>query len=404
MKKTFAIMVALVALVAFTAPAWAADEAPGPNFTVGGRMLTDVGYHNVSKEFTANKKEDVTSAFVSLGNTSYLRGTFTSADKTTGGVVELSMSSKINNAETVGLRFAYGWWKVGNCKLYAGQTDNWLGSTAFAPKQYFGQTEGGKNEMTNWGHIYGGRNPQAGFQWESGMFGFQIALVQPGAEKIATLPATVDAYANLPRIDLALKLNAGGFLVQPGFGWSQLKMEGVASGADDNYTSMIFILPVKFSAGPFTAKVEGHWGKNIDGEWSGGRLPSLGTGLSANSTSTIKLGMPEIKTNGKIEDTTQVGGIVSAEFKILPVWTAAAGFGIEKLNNDAWKQSAASGGLAGKDDNYTRTGYFVSLPYEVTKNFTVHPEFAYYNYGDNPLTSKDYGTEWLAGLQFRFVF
>ena len=97
MKKIFAVMVALVALVAFTAPAWA-DEAPGPNFTVQGRMLTDLGYHNVSKEMTNNKKEDVTSAFLSLGNTSFLRSTFTSVDKSTGGVVELGLSSKINNA------------------------------------------------------------------------------------------------------------------------------------------------------------------------------------------------------------------------------------------------------------------------------------------------------------------
>ncbi len=403
MKKIFAVMVALVALVAFTAPAWA-DEAPGPNFTVQGRMLTDLGYHNVSKEMTNNKKEDVTSAFLSLGNTSFLRSTFTSVDKSTGGVVELGLSSKINNAESVSLRYAYGWWKVGNCKLYAGQTDNWLGSNTFAPLQYFGQTEAGKSMMTNWGHIYGGRNPQVGFQWESGMFGFQVALVQPGSEKIASVPATQDVYANVPRVDLALMFKSGGFLVQPGFGWSQLKMEGTTSGADDNYSSMIFILPVKFTAGPFTAKVEGHWGKNIDGEWSGNRLAALGTGLSSNTANQVLLGMPYIKSNGKIEDTDQIGGQVTAEYKILPVWTAAAGFGLERLNNDGWKQKVSNGGAGYANDEYTRTGYFVALPYQVTKNFTVHPEFSYYNYGDNPVNNKDYGTEWLAGLQLQFVF
>lgn len=396
MKKYFAIMVALVALVAFTAPAWA-DEAPGPNVTVQGRFLTDLGYHGSSKEITNNKKEDVTSAFVNLGNTSYLRATFTSADKTTGGRFEMSASSSKNNAESVGLRYAYGWWKMGNCNLYAGQTDNWLGSTAFAPKQVFGQTEAGKTELTNWGHIYGGRNVQVGFQWENGPFGFQIAAVQPGSEKLPTVASNVDLYANVPRFDLALKFNGGGFLVQPGFGWSQLKGEGITRG-DDTFTSMIVILPVKFAMGPFTAKVEAHWGQNLDAEWSGGRLG----GLSALPS--YALSMPYTKTNGSIEDTTQVGGMASLEYKILPVWEVAVGYGIEKLNNDAWKQSVASGGLGGKNDDYTRQAYFISLPYEVTKNFTIHPEFTYYNYGDSIMTNADSGTEWVGGLQFRFVF
>lgn len=394
MKKTLVILVALAALVAFTAPAWA-TEAPGPSFTVGGRMLTDIGYHKNSKELTNNKKEDVTSAFVNLGNTSYLRAHFTSVDKTTGGHVELGLKSLINNQESVGLRFAYGWWKVGNCKLYAGQTDNWLGNTAFAPKQYLGQTEAGKNTLTNWGYIYGGRNPQAGFQWESGMFGFQLALVQPGAEKVPTVAAGQDLYANVPRFDLAAKFTAGGFLTQPGFGWSQLKSEGVTGGGDDTFTSWIVILPVKFAMGPFTAKAEVHHGQNNDAEWSGGRLSGLGA---------LPLSMPYIKSNGKIEDTKQTGGFISLEYKILPVWEIAAGFGIEKLNNDAWKQATSKGGAGWKNDDYTRTAYFVALPYQVTKNFKLHPEFAYYNYGDNVKDGKDFGTEWVAGFQFQFVF
>jgi hypothetical protein len=394
MKKTFAIMVALVALVAFTAPAWA-TEAPGPSFTVQGRMLTDLGYHNNSKELTNNKKEDVTSAFVNLANTSYLRATFTSVDKSTGGMVELGLNSKINNQEGVSLRFAYGWWKVGNCRLYAGQTDNWLGSTAFAPKQYLGQTEGGKNTLTNWGYIYGGRNPQAGFQWESGMFGVQLALVQPGAEKVPTVAATQDLYANVPRVDFALMFKAGGLLVQPGIGWSQLKLEKAATGGDDTFTSWIGILPVKFAMGPFTAKAEVHYGQNNDAEWSGGRLSGLGS---------LPLSMPYTKSDGKIEDTKQVGGFLALEYKIIPAWEVTAGFGIDKLNNDAWKTTVAKGGAGWKEDNYTRTAWFLALPYEVTKNFKIHPEFAYYNYGDNVKDGKDFGTEWIGGLQFQFVF
>ncbi|MBI4799312.1 MAG: hypothetical protein HY794_11405 [Desulfarculus sp.] len=375
MKKTLVILVALAALVAFTAPAWA-TEAPGPSFTVGGRMLTDIGYHNNSKELTNNKKEDVTSAFVNLGNTSYLRATFTSVDKTTGGTTK--ELGKILGADAVVIGTLHD-----------------LSQKKTEINARIIQTETGKITLTNWGYIYGSRTPQAGFQWESGMFGFQLALVQPGAEKVPTVASGQDLYANVPRFDLTAKFTAGGFLTQPGFGWSQLKSEGVTGGGDDTFTSWIVILPVKFAMGPFTAKAQVHHGQNNDAEWSGGRLSGLGA---------LPLSMPYIKSNGKIEDTKQTGGFISLEYKILPVWEIAAGFGIEKLNNDAWKQATSKGGAGWKNDDYTRTAYFVALPYTVTKNFKIHPEFAYYNYGDNVKDGKDFGTEWVAGLQFQFVF
>jgi len=393
MKKIFAIMVAMAALVAFTAPAWAADE-PGPTFVVGGRMLTDLGYNKMSKELTSNKKEDVTTAFVNMAGHSYLNAKFTSVDKTTGGFVELGLTSKINNTEGVLLRYAYGWWKVGNCKLQAGQDDGWLGSLAFAPKQYFGLTQSGKLLLSNWGYTYSGRHPQARFEWESGMFGVALSAVQPGAEKAPTISATQDFYANVPRFDLATKFKVGGFLAMPAVGWSQLKIEGTASGADSDINSFIALLPVKFSAGPFTAKAEIHYGVNNEIEWNG-----VDSGLKALPRST-----PFIGSNGKIEDTRMVGGFLALEYQIIPTWEITAGFGIEKLNNDAWKKSVANGGAGYKNDDYTRKAYFVALPYTVTKNFSIHPEFGYYDYGDNIVNNADSGNEWLLGLQFRFVF
>jgi hypothetical protein len=420
MKKVFAIMVAVAALVAFTAPAWAAMDEPGPSFVVGGRMLTDVGYNKSSKELTNNKKEDVTTAFVSLAGHSYLNAKFASADKTTGGFIELGLLSTSNansagfkaaNSESVLLRYAYGWWKVGNCKLLAGQDDGWVGSLKHAPKQYFGIDQDGKLLLANWGYIYSGRHPQVRFEWESGMFGFALAAVQPGAESLAynaagatgltagtlnTIPG-VDAYANLPRFDAAVEFKAGGLWVQPGFAWSQLKLEGVSGGADNTSTQYMAILPVKFSVGPFTAKAEIHYGQNNDIEWSGNLL-----GL--NVLRTALASVPVVKSNGKIEDSHQVGGFLALEYKIIPALEVTAGAGIEQVSNDAWKQSVASGGAGFKDDNYTRKAYFVALPYTVTKNFSLHPEFSYFDYGDNPQTNSDRGNEWLLGMQFRFVF
>ncbi|MFH1036418.1 MAG: hypothetical protein V1806_18125 [Pseudomonadota bacterium] len=393
MKKLFAIMVAIAALVAFTAPAMASDQ-PGPTFVVGGRMLTDVGYNNLSKELTTNKKEDVTTAFVNLAGHSYLHAKFTSADKTTGGFIELGLSSKINNAEAVTLRYAYGWWKVGNCRLLAGQDESWLGTLIHHPHQYLGLSQSAKLLMSNWGYTYTGRHPMVRFEWKSGMFGFALAAATPGAEYVPTAPAGTDYYANMPRFDIAGYLKAGGFWTQPAFGFSQLKLEGTASGADNTFTQWMAVLPAKFTAGPFTAKGEIHYGQNTDIEWDGIK-PSVRS---------VLLNEPFVGANGKIEDSKMLGGFIALEYKVLPVWELTAGIGMEKVSNDAWKKAVANGGAAYKDDNYTRKAYFVAAPYAVTKNFTIHPEFAYYDYGDNLKVGGDTGNEWLLGMQFKFVF
>lgn len=386
----------MVCLATMWAPgARASEDAPGPRFTLMGSVYTDLAYHSYSKEFTANKKDDVTTAFLSVGPSSNLRANFTSADKTSGGRFELGLQSKLNNSESVALRYAYGWWKVGKCRLYAGQTDNWLGSPVFMPKQYLGQNEYGKLGLTNWGRIYGGRNPQVGFQWESDMFGAQLALVQPNSEQTPTLAANQDLYANLPRLDFALMFKAGALLVQPGFGWSQVKIQGVSGSADDTATSFVAILPAKVTFGPFTAKAEFHYGQNVDTDWSGNRLSAISKVLNS---------VPAIQSNGKIEDTHQAGGFLSLEYKILPVWAINAGFGMEQLQNDAWNRKTSAGGLGYKEDSYTRQAYFISLPYTVSKNFTIHPELAYYDAGTNPISNTDYGTEVIGGLEFRFMF
>ncbi len=389
MKKFFVIMLAVAALVALSAPAFAAAE-PGPSFTVGGRMLTDVGYHKLSKELTTNGKEDVTSAFINLAGHSYLHAKFASADKTSGGFVELGLGSKIGDNESTSLRYAYGWWKVGNCRLMAGQDDGWVGTLIHAPKQYLGVTESAKLLLANWGYIYSARAPQVRFEWMSGNFGFAIAAVQPGSEILPTMPAGSDLYANVPRFDVAAQFKAGGFWTQPGFGWSQLKAEGTPSGSDDTVTAWIGILPVKFTAGPFTAKAEIHYGQNNDIEWSG----ELITGIRSAPRS-----MPVIGSTGKIEDTKQVGGFLALEYKITPALEVTAGYGIEKISNDAWKKWSGY-----KNDDYTRQAYFVAFPYQVTKNFSLHPEFNYFNYGDKIQDGKDFGNEWMAGVQLRFVF
>ncbi len=388
MKKLFAIMIAVMAIAAIAGSAWAQATEPGPSAVLGGRIWTDLGYQNVSKEQTTNRRDDVTTAFLQVSAHSYLHGVWTSADKTTGGLVEISVAASANDAESVGLRHAYGWWKVGNCQLIAGQTDGWLGSLAYAPLTTLGANQSNKTLMINWGFMYSSRSPQVRFEWRSGNFGFSVAAVQPAAE-VATTIAGADMYANVPRFDIAAEFKAGGFMTTPAFGWSQLKYQGVAAGWDDNYNSWVVMLPLKYTVGPFTAKVQLHTGSNTEAEWMG-ELP--------NAMKSAPKILPVWSATGKEYDTKETGGVIALEYKIGALMITG-GYGQVRIENDFWK---ASNGY--RNDNYDRRGWFVALPYQVTKNFSLSPEFQYYNYGDSPATNQDMGNEWICGVEFKFLF
>lgn len=396
MKKLFVVMVAIAAALAMTAPAWAFQAAaPGPSFQVKGRMLTDFGYQGKTKELTTNKKDDVTTAFLNVAGHSYLQANFTSADKTTGGKIEFGFDAKINDAERVTLRYGYGWWKVGNCKLTAGQDDNWVGSLAYLPRQMLGVTQSAKLLLVGWGFVYGGRHPQVNLKWTSGNWGIMIAAVQPGAEDsvFGTAPAGTDEYANLPRFDVALRFKAGGFMTTPGAGWSQLRWEGAGSGVDDNVTNYILTLPVKFTVGAFTVKGGIHYGQNTDVEWKGELTQATLAAAGSNQPQAIPVWV-----NGKVEDTKVFGGFLAVEYNVTPKLMITAGAGAVQTSNDNWKK------LGYRDDEYTRAAYFVAVPYKITDNFMIQPEFDYFDYGDSVASNNDAGNEWLLGLQFKFVF
>jgi hypothetical protein len=65
MKKFMVAMLAVVALMAFAGAAFA-SESPSSRVIIKGRMLTDIGYWNKSKELTTNQNDDVTTAFVNV--------------------------------------------------------------------------------------------------------------------------------------------------------------------------------------------------------------------------------------------------------------------------------------------------------------------------------------------------
>jgi hypothetical protein len=376
MRKLFIIGVALALMVGFTATAMA---AAGPSVTLGARVNQRFAY-NFSSEERNSSGEDITQQAVALVGNSYWRAKFLSADKKVGVMVELGLP----NANT---RFAYGWYKIGNCTLYGGQKGDYF--YAYFPDGSRMSVVAG--DAIGWGHPYHGRHPQVALEWASGNFGVYFSLQTPpdqtgsinqGSAATPVDFGAADQYATLPAVHLGFKFKTAMFSTQPAFLWTQTKWEGLASGVDDDVQCWGAWLPLQFKAGGFTVLLQGHYIVNPTGVWSS--MPSFAG--------------PSLSPDGSFGDTTNLGGLIQLKYTMgaLDVY---AGFGYENFNNDDWKDQ-----LGWSEDDNSRMLYYLGMAYRVHKYFIIYPEFNYNDYGDAPQSGSDLGNEWVIGVLLRFIF
>lgn len=376
MKKLITIAVAVMAILAVAVPALAVSPSTY-TFDMAARMLTDIGWQSRSEELTRNQSSEVGTWFVNMPGHSYLRARFYSVDKNVGGRVELGLQSLQPNA-TVSLRYAYGYWRVGNCRILAGQTDNWFGSLAYHVRQYVGLNENSHLLLFGWGFVWSHRVPQVQFTYNTDKWGVQFALEEPRNKGTWGGAANVDSKFIMPRLSLTFMFKYGAFMTHPGILFVKHGFEAGTTGAsDEDWDTLAIVLPIKFSVGAFTLKFQGHYGKNFATE-----IPFYNTTWTG-----------PVLSGSTVEDTIIWGGVLAGEYQIGKVMVTG-GVGYEKWSNDTWTT----------EDETTRWGAFIAVPYQFTKNFGIHPEFSYYKYGDNPNTGNDMGNEWLLGVQFRFVF
>ncbi|MFH2126262.1 MAG: hypothetical protein ABIK12_07075 [Pseudomonadota bacterium] len=383
MKKFIIMALAVMAALAVSVPAWAVEPSTY-TFEMAARMLTDIGWQQKSEELTNNKSSDVGSWFINMPGHSYLRARFHSVDKNVGGRIELGLKS-LQPDTNVSLRYAYGYWRVGNCRILAGQTDNWFGSLAYHVRQYVGLNENSHLLLFGWGFLWPHRVPQVQFTYSTDRWGVQFALEEP-RQTTNYFGSGTDTSFVFPRASLTFMFKYGAFMTHPGFSFVQHSYEAGDTGAfDDSYTTWAFVLPMKYTTGPFTLKFQAHCGANFATEY-----PFYPTDWTRPYRSEI--------TSGEIENTSIFGAVIAGEYQIGKLMLTG-GVGYEGFTNDAWSEKNGY-----SKDETKRFGAFVAAPYQFTKNFGIHPELSYYSYGDNPKTGDDMGKEWLLGVQFRFVF
>ncbi len=424
MKKLLAA-VAVLAVVALAAPVMAAD-APGYALTVGGRVKADMGWQALPEGSNRNGADaTITNFFATVNSNSYLRALFTSADKTTGAHIEFGFGSAVNrdngsgigtaaapNSYDVGMdnyaniRFAYGWWKVGSCKLLVGQFAGRLGDRYF-PGSNLGHTKSYKTDLSGFGFIGGTRNPKVALQMDiNENFGFEVALGQAGSEAgfdADTFGTFGSTNSYLPRLEVVLDFKFGNFMITPGAGisYQQYKFDGAfADPEDDNILSYLLWLPAQYKSGPFTIMANAFYSQNRGTDWTG----EWGgpAGISKYQFGGQPAELPVIA-GGKVEDTTSWGVGAAVQYAFTEQLSVNVGGGLEVTKNDAWEALNVD-----NRNDYTRWGAFIAVPYKVTSNFTVAPELAYYSYGDdvtyNGQGDESAKDEWLLGVHFQFLF
>lgn len=418
MKKIF-VALSLMAALTLAGQAKAAD-VPGYGVTIGGQIQADMGWQFLGKNQEGNNTDsNIANFFATLNSESYLRAMFTSADKTTGAHIELGVQDGTNydnsgsgNENVVYLRYAYGWWKVGSCTLLVGQMDGRLGDGGAL--QALGVDKSGKSGLAGFGFIGATRNPKLALQMEvNDNVSFEIALGQAGAETNyggigENFTPITDSYSTdsyLPRLEAVVDFTFDNFTFGLGGGISYQKLkfaDAAAFDGDDNVLSYLLWIPVEYSNGPFSVVLNGHFGQNVDTDWTGENTSEFDDAFGANGVYGGQPGsLPMYGIDNNLEDTIQWGAGIDFNFAVSEELTLAVGGGLTYLKNDAW------GADDGKD-NYTRWAVYVAAPYAITDNFTIQPEVGYYNYGDKVGVvdddDKDAGDEWIAGVTFNFSF
>ncbi|MDR1397229.1 MAG: carbohydrate porin, partial [Desulfarculales bacterium] len=335
----------------------------------------------------------------------------------------------------VELRYAYGWWNVGNCKLLVGQMDGRLGDGGAL--QALGNDKSGKGGLAGFGFIGATRNPRITLEVEANdNVAFQIGLGQAGAETTINLIEGSDAWGStqnyLPRLEAVVDFTFENISFGLGAGISYQKAEyndffgpNFADSSDDSVLSYLLWIPIEFNYGPFSAVLNAHYGRNVDTDWTGENTTDSDfnwnpNGVYGNQPGSLPVGVMNLATNTMyIEDTTQWGIGLDLNFELREDLVLGLGGGFTYLSNDGWAGNNYPGLTTNYgNDSYHRWGAYVALAYAATDNFTIQPEIGYYNYGDRvgvetfngvwvhplPEGSDDAGDEWIFGVHFSFNF
>ena len=361
MKKVFVFLAAAAFMVAFTAPAFAAEWG----FYGHARMSTfwvdeDFGDFNPYGK-SADSDDD-------FDLEHYLQG-----NSRIGANVKVSdnLSGRFEYGTGINLRILWGEYDFGSFKLGVGQ--HYTPVNIFISNQVFG----GDTNMLPFGGVYSGRRAMV-----QGQFGgFKIALVEPTTTSVLGDPVTpglsyvaAETDVVLPRIEAAYNFSVGGVSIGLQGGYQTFDVVAF-DDSDESVDSWIGAFTASYNAGPFSLAADVYFGQNIEHMqlWCGGNGSAGFDGVS------------------DILDNDAFGFLLVAGFSANENLRFEAGYGQAEYDLD---DSANEDEVA---------AYYVQATITFAKGVFIVPEIGVIDFKDDQY-DRDEGKTTYYGLQWQIRF
>ena len=372
MKKLFVLFAAVALVVAFTAPAFAAEWS----FYGSSRITTF--WTDVSDEVGPNGDDDLDLNHSLQGN-SRIGANVKVSDNLVG---KFEYGASGGNAN---IRVLWGEYDFGGFKLGVGQN--------YTPLNWFpsNQVYDGDADLLGTGGVYQGRRAMV----QARFGGFKIALVQPNtpevvsaadADDILGVPAGTigtDIDVVIPQIQAGYRFKMGGLDLEFAAGYQTYDQEWfvVATGddLDDSFDSYAVAFNAMYNAGPFYFAADGWMGKNVG---------NLGFATFGNPPNNFASYDP---VDEDVLDNDGWGFLLVAAFTLSDMLKFEAGYGYAEADLD----DADS-----EDDS---SSYYVNCTINLAKGVFIVPEIGHYDLGDDQ-NGDDEGDITYYGLKWQINF
>jgi len=367
MKKLFVLLAAVVFVVAFTAPTFAAEWS----FYGSARITTF--WTDQSDEKGPNNDDDLDLNHSLQGNSRI------------GAKVKVSdnLIGRFEYGSGPNLRLLYGEYDFGGFKVLVGQD--------YTPLNFFpsNQVYGGDTDLLPYGGVYNGRRAMV-----QGKFGgLKIALVQPTAgllfdedeisEEIGDDSGEdygIDTDVTIPMIQASYSFKIAGLSLDIAGGYQTYDMvaweEATGDETDDDVSSYIVALHAKYNMGPFM--LAGNY-------WMGQNVGNMGMWEEGNAGVNIDWG------EEKLLDSDGWGFLLVGAFTLSDMLRFEAGYGYSLFDVDN----------AEEDDD--TSSYYVQATINLAKGVFIVPEIGKIDYGDGS-DGEDEGDDTYYGLKWQINF
>ena len=359
MKKLFVLLGAVVMVVAFTAPAFAAEWS----FYGSARMQMFWTDRDLGDRVDPDGDDQDSDLLHSLQGNSRIGANVKAGDNLVG---------RFEYGSGVNLRILWGEYDFGGFKLGVGQH--------YTPVNYFisNQTFGADANMLNTGGIYDGRRGMV----QARIGGFKFALVTPQSSTDILDPMTggtfggFDTDISWPKLEAAWAFNFGGFSGKVLGGYNQYKV--VAIDRDETLDSYILGLGLKWDIGPFWLGGDVYMGRNTGnfGMWTAS--PSSVAGWDS--------------VDEKLVDSDAFGWLFVVGFKMSDMFAFEGGLGSADFDYD----------ISGAD-SASVSAWYVQANIAFAKGVFIVPEIGQVNFGDD-LNGDDTGKSTYYGLKWQINF